>query len=114
MHTAVTTTDTKADAYRKVNLTERARQALAIEEIVRRHAPSQPDRALSGKEIQWHYERDHGKRIEAGVVSGRVNNLVTALRLVRIQTPRACSITGKPVLPVCLVQTQKPMFEGKQ
>lgn len=48
MQTAITTADTKGDALRSVRLTERSRQALAIEDIVRRYAPENEHRNLTG------------------------------------------------------------------
>lgn len=106
MQTAITTTDTKGDALRSVRLTDRSRSALAIEDIVRRFAPSNEHRNLTGREIQYHYERAHGKRIEMSTVAGRVNDLVAASRLVRATKPRACSITGNKVMPVYMAQSQ--------
>lgn len=55
---------------------------------------------LSGKEIQAKYELIHGKRIEAGTVSGRVNDLVSAKRLERLTFSRACAITSRDIYPV--------------
>lgn len=55
---------------------------------------------LSGKEIQARYELLYGRRIEASSVSSRVNNLVTAGRLERVQQVRPCSVTGRDIHPV--------------
>lgn len=106
MESNITTTDTKSDALRSVRLSDRSRQALAIEDIVRRFAPDNEHRNLSGREIQYHYERAHAKRIEMSTVAGRVNDLVAASRLVRATKPRACSVTGNLVMPVYLAQSQ--------
>lgn len=55
---------------------------------------------LSGKEIQARYELLYGQRIEASSVASRVNNLVTAGRLERLQQVRPCTVTGHDIHPV--------------
>ncbi len=55
---------------------------------------------LSGKEIQARFELLYGKRIEASSVASRVNNLVTAGRLERLQQVRPCTVTGHDIHPV--------------
>lgn len=55
---------------------------------------------LSGKEIQARYELLYGHRIEASSVASRVNNLVTAGRLERVQQVRPCAVTGRDIHPV--------------
>lgn len=55
---------------------------------------------LSGKEIQARYELLYGHRIEASSVASRVNNLVTAGRLERVQQVRPCTVTGRDIRPV--------------
>jgi hypothetical protein len=61
---------------------------------------------MSGKEIQERYEAIYGKRIEASSVSARVNNLVAANRLERLETMRPCRITGRDIHPVRVPLTQ--------
>lgn len=65
---------------------------------------------LSGKEIQSKYELLYGQRIDAGTVSARVNNLVTAKRLERSRTARACAVTGRDIYPVRVPATQVRLF----
>jgi len=114
METAVTTTDTKADAYRALSNVALMSQLEMVHHIVKTYAHTMPDRALSGREIQRYYNNHNGTHVEASSLSPRINSLIAAGRLHRLSTARPCTITGKNVLPVCLVQTQKPMFEGKQ
>ena len=106
MQSAINTTDTKADAYRSLSVGALKKQADQVFDIVQRRASEQPDGTLTGKEIQFYFERDYGYRIESGSISRCVGGLVTAKRLVRMQCPRACSISGKPVLPVAMAQSQ--------
>ena len=61
---------------------------------------------MSGKEIQERYEAIYGKRIDASSVSARINNLVAAHRLVRLETQRPCRITGRDIHPVRVPLTQ--------
>lgn len=67
---------------------------------------------LSGREIQQLYEQrysaEQGRavRIEMSSVSSRVNALVSAGRLQRLDIPRACSVTGSSILPVRVPMTQ--------
>ena len=61
---------------------------------------------LSGREIQARYELLHGKRIDSGTVSARVNALVAAKRLERLTFSRACSVTGRDIYPVRVPATQ--------
>lgn len=61
---------------------------------------------LSGKEIQERYELVHGKRIDASSVSARVNGLIAAGRLVRLERSRPCRVTGRDIHPVRVVAVQ--------
>lgn len=66
---------------------------------------------MSLQEIAWAYERQHGKRIDVGTVSGRVTALVTAGRLVRLPSAqRQCSISKRHVAPVTVPLEQVRMF----
>ena len=56
---------------------------------------------LTLREIAMLYENQEGKRIDVGTVSARVNNLISAKRLLRLPlSERTCSVTGKLVHPV--------------
>jgi hypothetical protein len=65
---------------------------------------------LSGKEIQARYELLHGKRIDSGTVSARVNDLVTAKRLERLTFSRACTVSGRDIYPVRVPVSQVSLF----
>lgn len=60
---------------------------------------------LTRKEIQARYELQYGTRIEASTVSSRVNNLVTAQRLVK-GPDRVCTVTGNEVGTVLVPMKQ--------
>ena len=63
-------------------------------------------RDLSLREIQQRYERLYSKRIDVSSVSARVHSLIEAGWLHRRAEPRACSITGRSVLPVFAPEKQ--------
>lgn len=63
-------------------------------------------RDLSLREIQQRYERLYSKRIDVSSVSARVHSLIDAGWLHRRAAPRACSITGRSVLPVFAPEKQ--------
>ncbi|WP_114968534.1 hypothetical protein [Rhodoferax ferrireducens] len=69
-------------------------------------------RDLSGREIQQRYEQHfslaqgYAVRIEMSSVSSRVNALVSAGRLERVEVARACAVTGSNILPVRVPMTQ--------
>lgn len=69
---------------------------------------------LSGREIQQRYEQQYSieqgrdVRIEMSSVSSRVNALVSAGRLERLEVARACSVTGSNILPV-----RVPMMQAR-
>ncbi len=66
---------------------------------------------MSLQEIAFTYERQHGRRIDVGTVSGRVTALVNAQRLVRLAgSERLCSISKKRVAPVTVPAKQARMF----
>jgi len=48
----------------------------------------------------------HGKRIDASSVSARVNGLIAAGRLVRLERSRPCRVTGRDIHPVRVVAVQ--------
>lgn len=97
--TATTTKATSAQAFDSVSLGELKYIQDEIEHIVR-SACSRGVPDLSLREIQHRYESATGRRIELSTVSSRVNSLVCAKRLQRPGEPRACSITGRNILPV--------------
>lgn len=65
---------------------------------------------LSLREIKQAYMRRFERDIDVSTVSARVNNLVTAQRLMRSTQSRPCSLSGKSVLPVSVPAKQAPMF----
>jgi hypothetical protein len=61
---------------------------------------------MSGKEIQHQYEFVHAQRIDASIISARVNDLIAAGRLERCAIARMCLITGREIHPVRVPATQ--------
>lgn len=114
MQLATTTADTRSAAHRALGNVALMSQLEMVYHIVKTYAHTKPDRGLTGREIQHYYNTHNGKFVEASSLSPRINSLIAAGRLHRLSTARACTVTGKNVLPVCLAQTQKPLFEGKQ
>ena len=55
---------------------------------------------LSGGEIQKRYELQYGQRLDKSSISARVNNLVSANRLERLQHARVCQVSGRNIAPV--------------
>ena len=107
MQTAITTADTRSDSHRGLSNVALMSQLEMVHHIVKTYSHTMPDHGLSGKEIQHHYNTHTGKFVETSSLSPRINSLIAAGRLHRLSTARPCTITGKNVLPVCLVQTQK-------
>jgi hypothetical protein len=96
--------DTSIAAYRAMPVKQLATQADRIERIVQKWcSPSDPTwkthYGLSLKEIKSIYQQWHGD-IELSTVSDRVNALVAAKRLERLETTRKCSISGINIHPV--------------
>ena len=66
---------------------------------------------LSMKEIQADLRRVYGRDVETASISGRVNELVAAKRLVRLDTSRRpCRITGHTIAPLSAPLVQERMW----
>ena len=66
---------------------------------------------LSLREIKKLYVTRFGRDIDVSTVSGRVNGLVAAKRLLRLpESRRLCTQSGASVLPVTVPATQARMF----
>lgn len=63
-------------------------------------------RDLSGREIQARYQQQFGQFVEMSSLSGRINNLMAAGRVERLQDHRPCTVTGLNIAPVRLVPKQ--------
>jgi hypothetical protein len=99
-----TTRDTRAaslDAMGHERMSKLSREVVDV--VQRRHMHGDAD--MSMREIQAVYERLHGKRIEMSTISSTVNRLVTSGRLARVGV-RRCAISGREVMPVCVVAKQ--------
>jgi hypothetical protein len=86
---------TSIDAYQQMPAVALKRQSDRIFEVVNACATD-----LSLREIAAAYEKRFGLQIDISTVSARVNALVTALRIERLESSRACTVSGKTVHPV--------------
>jgi hypothetical protein len=66
---------------------------------------------LSMKEVQAALRRVHGRDVEVASISARVNELVSAGRLVRDKLHmRPCTVTGRNIEPLSAPMVQDRMF----
>lgn len=66
---------------------------------------------LSMKEVQLAMVRVYGRSVELSSISARVNELVSAKRVVRDKVNlRPCTVTGKAIEPLSVVAEQERMF----
>jgi hypothetical protein len=93
MRTAVL--DTSVDAFRQLPSVALKRQSDRIFEVVNACATD-----LSLREIAAAYEKRFGLQIDISTVSARVNALIAALRVERLESSRPCTVSGKTVHPV--------------
>lgn len=100
-----TTTDTSAASFDALSLRQRdTKQQQLLDLVVGAQRNGRAD--MSGRELQADYERVHGQRIESASVASCLNGLVAAGRLQRATVMRACSVTGRDILPVFVPVTQ--------
>lgn len=90
--------DTSIDAYRSIPVRKLATQADRICDIVKLHFFTWGAN-LSLREIKGLYELS-GRQIDVSTVSARVNALVAAKRLKRLDETRKCNVTGIRVHPL--------------
>lgn len=108
--TRVTTLDTSADALQALPLRDRQRQMSAVFDVVLGHQRG-GGRDMSLTELRDAYERAHGTRIDLNRVSARVTDLVHAGWLQRRPDTRACSVSGRQILPVFVPEKQARLCE---
>lgn len=102
----MTATVTSVESYNQISLRSRKNQYDVIHGIVVA-ACRNGKQDLTLREIAMLYERQESKRIDVGTVSARVNDLITAKRLLRLPlSERTCSVSGKLVHPVTVPVTQ--------
>lgn len=80
-------------------------------ELVITNAMRNGAKDMSMKEVQAALERTYGLHVELSSISGRVNALVNAKRVVRDKLhPRTCSVTGRSIEPLSVAAEQERMF----
>ena len=103
--------DTSIDAYRSMPVRKRATQADQIHSIVETFCSSW-GKDLSLNEIKRLWRRLYKKDIELSTVSARVNELVAAGRLERLDTIRKCTvIKDSSIHPVRIPEGQRGLFQ---
>ena len=105
-----TTAHTSAEALNRLTQCKRKRLQDELHDICLAAQRNGAD-DMSGREIQAAYERLTGKRIDASSISSRINSLVAAGRLVRLDISRACKVTGNNILPVRVPATQARLVD---
>lgn len=67
---------------------------------------------VSMREVQARLLASHGLRLDLSTISGRVNELVAAGRLLRSKTTRPCTVTGQGIhaLSKQMAQTTLPGY----
>ena len=70
---------------------------------------------VSMREVQARLMAAHGLRLDLSTISGRVNELVAAGRLLRSKTTRPCSVTGQGIhaLSKLMQQTSLPGYRNQ-
>ena len=107
MHTNML--DTSVEAFHQLPISTLKTQSDRIYDVVAAHC-ARSGRDASLNEIKRLYRATHGKDIELSTTSARVNALVAAGRLERLETTRQCSITKKNIHPVRLPIKQAELF----
>lgn len=94
---------TSLDAWRQLPLSRLKTQGDRIADVVA--SSTQSDMSL--REIARDFEIEHGLAIDISTVSARVNALIAAQRLQRLETTRPCRVSGKTVHPVRIPKNNK-------
>lgn len=99
-------TNTSAAALQQISMRQRQGLGDLIESAIRlNHKRGLPD--VSMREVQATLEREFDRRVDMSSISGRINALIAANRIVRHeQSPRVCSITGHLIKPVSVPAQQ--------
>lgn len=98
-------------ALASISLPARKTKADLIDEVVadamRAGCPN-----VSMREVQARLLASHGLRLDLSTISGRVNELVAAGRLLRSKTTRPCTVTGQGIhaLSKQMAQTTLPGY----
>lgn len=104
------TTDSSRDAIASISLGKRKTLADEIELVIAL-ACKTGTKDLSMKEVQQLLERKLERRVEVSTISGRVNELVAAKRVVRdMLHMRPCSVTHKDIHPLSVAPGQTRLF----
>lgn len=102
--------DTSRGALAKISPRGRMTASSQIEAIVA-NACRAGAKGLSMQEIQEPLEQALGRRVDMSTISARVNELVSAKRLLRdIANPRVCSKSGAMIHPLSVAPKQVRAF----
>lgn len=103
-------TDTSRDAIASISLGKRKTLADEIEQAIAQRCKAGA-KDVSMREVQQVLERNLGRRVEMSTISGRVNELVAAKRVVRdLLHKRTCSVTGAEIHALSVMPGQRRMF----
>jgi hypothetical protein len=105
--------DTSIDAYYSMPNQKKKGQADRIEAVVLYLCAGTVNADCSLREIKRVYDRNFAHEygeIDAGTVSARVNELIAAGRLERLETIRKCSKSGAGIHPVRPAPKQHSLF----
>lgn len=83
-----------------------ATQAAMIVEVLR----ASSSRSMTAREIQAAIEAQYARRLDMCSISARINGMVSAGRLARVDAPRLCTVTGYNSQPVYLVAQQAALI----
>jgi hypothetical protein len=100
--------ETSAQAYNALGKKQKT-QCDAILDIVSA-AMRRGAKDLTAREIRSVLDDVEGFVHQDGTIAARVNNLIAQGRLVRVDDPRLCAVTGNKVRPVAVVASQVRMF----
>lgn len=105
---AVTTMDTRAEAFSKQSCRQLARLQRELLEIVQ-GVVRNGGKDISARELGQRWEALHNKRIGEGTVSSTINKLIT-LGVLERAPARACSVTKNTIKPVRPVAQQQRLL----
>jgi hypothetical protein len=93
---------TSIDAWHALPLSKLKTQGDRIVDVV-----AAAGRDMSLREIALDYESAYLLPLDISTASARVNSLVAAKRLERLETTRPCSMSGRPIHPIRIPQKQE-------
>jgi hypothetical protein len=99
------------EALASISLPHRKTKGDLIDDVVA-DAMRSGCRDVSMREVQARLMAAHGLRLDLSTISGRVNELVAAGRLLRSKTTRPCTVTGQGIhaLSKQMAQTSLPGY----